>query len=222
MFLEIAEVLTQAETERLRHMAQTARFADGRLSSPHSTVKNNRQIDHADPAYAESSKLLAGALQRSEAFRNFAYPRMMAPPMLAKYAPGMNYGVHADAAFLPVGPRALRSDLSRTVFISAPEAYEGGELAIHLGTRAVTFKGPARSAILYPSNTLHEVRPVTAGERLVGLTFIESMIADGACRELMYELDEVAALEGLQMSWENRTRLQCVRNNLRRMWGERE
>ncbi|MGI9169551.1 MAG: Fe2+-dependent dioxygenase [Caulobacteraceae bacterium] len=222
MFLEVADVLTQAESHRLRQIAQDARFAEGRLSSLHSTVKNNRQIDHADPAYAESSRLLAAALQRNEAFRNFAYPRIMAPPMLAKYGPGMNYGIHADAAFLPVGPRPLRSDLSCTVFIGPPEAYEGGELAIHLGTRAVTFKGAAGSAIVYPSDTLHEVRPVTAGERLVGLTFIESMIADPVHRNLMYELEEVAALEGLKMSWENRTRLQCARNNLRRMWGEKE
>jgi PKHD-type hydroxylase len=61
---------------------------------------------------------------------------------------------------------------------------------------------------------------VTGGERLVGLTFIESMIPDGVHRELLYQLNEVAALEGLTMSWDNRTRLEYVRNNLRRMWGE--
>ena len=64
------------------------------------------------------------------------------------------------------------------------------------------------------------MRPVTAGERLVGLTFIESLIPDPVNRELLYQLDEVAALEGLTMSWDNRTRLEYVRNNLRRMWGE--
>src|SRR5579872_6678966 len=100
MFLEIPDVLTAPEIERLRVLAASARFADGRLSSPHSTVKNNLQVDHADPAYAESSKLMAGALQRNEAFRNFAFPRIMAPPMLARYVPGMAYGAHSDAAFI--------------------------------------------------------------------------------------------------------------------------
>jgi PKHD-type hydroxylase len=142
--------------------------------------------------------------------------------MLAKYVPGMNYGVHSDAAFMSLGERQLRSDLSCTLFIAAPETYEGGELSIALGTAKVAFKGPAGSAIVYPSNTLHQVVPVTAGERVVGLTFIESMIADPACREMLYHLDEVAALEGLNMSWENRTRFQCVRENLRRVWGESE
>jgi PKHD-type hydroxylase len=221
MFLEIHEVLARGELDHIRQLAMSARFVEGRRSSPHSTVKNNQQIDHADPAYAESSRLLAMALQRSEAFRNFAYPKTLAPPMLAKYAPGMNYGIHADAAFMPLA-KPLRSDLSCTVFISTPESYGGGELAIHLGVKPVTFKCQAGSAIVYPSNTLHEVRPVTSGERLVGLTFIESLIADTTHRNLMYELDEVAALEGLKMSWDNRTRLQCVRNNLLRMWSTKE
>src|SRR5665213_1885183 len=220
MFLEIPDVLTAPEVERLRQLAGGAKFADGKLSSPHTTVKNNQQIDLADPAHAESSKLLALALQRNEAFRGFAFPRIMAPPMLARYAPGMNYGVHSDAAFLPVGARPLRSDLSCTLFIGAPETYEGGELSIRLGARSVEFKGKAGSAVVYPSNTLHEVTPVTGGERLVGLTFIESMIPNGVHRELLYQLNEVAALEGLTMSWDNRTRLEYVRNNLRRMWGE--
>jgi len=222
VFLELPDVLTAPEIDRLRHLAVGARFADGRGSNPHSMAKNNLQIDPTDTAHAEASKLMAGALQRNEPFRGFSFPRIMAPPLLAKYAPGMNYGVHADAAFMPLGARPLRADLSCTIFIAAPDSYEGGELTIHLGTRAVSFKGEPGAAVIYPSNTLHEVKPVTAGERLVGITFIESMIPDPAHRELLYQLDEVAALEGYGMSWENRTRLQYVRSNLRRMWGESE
>jgi PKHD-type hydroxylase len=222
MFLEIPDVVTAAELAQLRHFARRANFVNGRISSPHSQVKNNLQIDHADAAYRESARLMAVALQRNEPFRNFAFPRIMAPPMLARYMPGMNYGLHSDAAFLPVGERPLRSDLSCTLFIAPPESYEGGELSIALGATRVNFKGAAGSAVIYPSNMLHEVRPVTAGERLVGITFIESQIPDPACRDMLYHLDEVAALEGFNMSWENRTRLQYVRNNLRRMWGEAE
>ncbi len=222
MFLELPEVLTADEVSRVRRLAGAARFADGRGSNPHSIAKNNLQIDANDPAHAEASRLMAGALQRNAVFRGFAFPRIMAPPMLTRYAPGMNYGVHSDTAFMPVGQRPLRSDVSCTVFIADPATYEGGELTIHLGTRAIPFKGAAGAAIVYPSNTLHEVTPVTAGERLVGITFIESMIPDPAHRDILYQLDEVAALEGFNISWENRTRLQYVRNNLRRMWGEAE
>ncbi len=222
MFLELDNVLTPQELQRLRALAKGARFAEGRLSNPHSSVKNNQQIDHADPAYGEASQIMAMALQRDEDFRRFAYPRIMAPPMLAKYQPGMAYGMHTDAAFLPVGQRPLRSDLSCTLFIAAPEDYEGGELAIQLGAKAVTFKGAAGSAVVYPSTTLHQVRAVQSGERLVGLTFIESAVPDPVHRELLFNLDEVWGLESQSMQPENRARLDYVRNNLRRMWGEAE
>jgi PKHD-type hydroxylase len=220
LFLELPDVLTPDEVARLRVLASAAQFVEGRRSNPNSSVKNNEQIDHADPAYRESSMLMAGALQRHEGFRNFAMPRMIAPPMLARYHPEMNYGLHSDAAFMPIAGRPLRSDLSCTLFIADPETYEGGALCVHLGTREIEFKGAAGSAVVYPSNTLHEVKPVSSGDRLVGITFIESQIPDGTFRELLYQLDEVAALEGLNMSWENRTRLQYVRGSLRRIWGE--
>lgn len=218
MFLEIDDVLTLEEIAALRASAETARFVDGRISSPHSTVKDNQQIAPEDEAYQASSRLMAAALQRNEPFRNFAFPGLMAPPLLARYRPGMKYGAHSDSAIIQLGARTLRSDLSCTIFISDPETYEGGALSVRLGTRDVAFKLKAGSAVVYPSTTLHQVTPVTAGERLVGITFVESQIADPAYRELLYELDEVAALEGNNMSLENRTRLQYVRTNLRRIW----
>jgi PKHD-type hydroxylase len=220
MFLELDEVLNPDEIKRLHAIAAAARFVDGRVSNPHSEVKKNLQIDSGDARTEEASKLMAAALFRVEDFRNFAFPRIMAPPILAKYSPGMHYGAHSDAAFLPLGPRPLRSDLSCTIFIGEPKSYEGGELSIRLGGRGIEFKGQPGSAVVYPSNTLHEVKPVTSGERLVGLTFIESMVPDGVHRDLLYQLNEVAALEGRNMSWDNWTRLEYVRNNLRRMWGE--
>lgn len=220
MFHELDDVLTEGELARLTAIAAASRFVDGRVTNPHSEVKDNLQIDQAGARTEEASKLMAGALFRIEDFRNFAFPRVLAPPLLAKYTPGMRYGAHSDAAFLPVGARPLRSDLSCTLFIAPPETYDGGELSIRLGSRTVEFKGKAGAAVVYPSNTLHEVKPVTRGERLVGLTFIESMVPDAVHRDLLYELNEVAALEGYNMSQENRTRLEYVRNYLRRMWGE--
>jgi PKHD-type hydroxylase len=218
MFLEIADVLTQAEVAQLREMAGRARFVDGRISSPGSPVKDNLQLDHGDAAYAPSSQLMAAALMRNEAFRNFAFPSLLAPPLLARYEPGMKYGAHSDSAFMQLGQRQLRSDLSCTIFLNPPDAYEGGALRVHLGSGQVEFKLQPGAAIVYPSTTLHEVVPLTGGQRLVGITFIESLIPDPTHRELLYELDEVAALEGNGMSWDNRTRLQYVRTNLRRMW----
>jgi len=112
----------------------------------------------------------------------------------------------------------LRSDLSCTIFLNDPAQYEGGALRIVLGNAELRFKGALGSAIVYPSSTLHEVEKVESGERIVGLTFIESQIADTSKRNLLYELNEVAALEGNRMSYENFTRLQSVQQNLMRRW----
>jgi PKHD-type hydroxylase len=220
MFLEVPDLLTPAEVARLREVAAKSTFIDGRITNPHSKVKNNDQLDYSGEAYAESSRMLAGALQRNEEFKRFAFPKAMAPPMLTKYGHGKNYGLHSDAPFMPIGERPLRSDLSCTIFVSSPESYEGGALEVLLGTKRVAFKGPAGSAIIYPSSTLHEVVPVTSGERLVGLTFIESRVGDQRQRELLYELNEVAALEGLSMDPENYTRIQHVQSSLFRLWAD--
>ena len=130
----------------------------------------------------------------------------------------MKYGAHADSGLLPVGGSRLRSDISCTVFVSDPNSYVGGELSIVLGNQAIAFKGDAGDVILYPSTTLHEVVPVLSGERIVSITFIESYIADQHQRMQVYELNELAALEGGSMKWENRVRLDVVRQNLMRMW----
>lgn len=220
MFLEVKGVLQEAEIARLSEIAARLHFVDGRVSNPNNKAKNNLQADFSDPLHAESSNLLLAAIYRSRGFLDFAMPRRMMAPMLARYEPGMQYGIHSDSAYMPFpgSTEPLRSDVSATIFLSPPQAYEGGELAIHFGTRAIAIKGEPGDAIIYPSTTLHEVRPVRSGQRLVAITFVESLIADETKRNLLYELNEVTALEGLNMRWENRTRLEAVRNNLTRLW----
>jgi PKHD-type hydroxylase len=73
-------------------------------------------------------------------------------------------------------------------------------------------------AIFYPSTTVHQVMPVTSGERLVLITFIESQIPDQLQRDMLYALGEVRALEAAKMDWRNRTQLDYVIQNLHRMW----
>lgn len=219
MFKEL-EVLNAAQVAELRAIAASANFVDGRISNPHSKVKQNLQL-HDEAAYNRSSQILTQALYAHEDFQNFAFPVAMLPPLMARYTNEMRYGAHADAAFLKLGNMGLRSDLSCTVFLSDPAGYEGGALAVQLGSRRLAFKGKAGTAVVYPSDMLHEVEPVSAGERLVAITFIQSRIADNFRRELLYELNEVAALEGLGMAPENFARLQLVQANLLRHWGDK-
>jgi PKHD-type hydroxylase len=178
----------------------------------------------SDPGYGESARIVADAFARSRPFQDFAMPKKIAPPLLARYEPGMKYGAHADVAYMKIaqdgGTMTLRSDISCTVFLNDPAAYAGGELVLHIGTRPVVIKGQPGEAFVYPSTLLHEVRPVSHGQRLVSITFIESLVPDERERTALYELKEVLALEGLKMDWVNRVRMEVTLNNLIRLWSK--
>lgn len=216
----ILQILTPKEVEECRRIAASAPFVHGRISNPHNTAKDNEQL-HEQKAWQQSAQLLGDALMRSEEFREFAFPVELAPPLITRYKPGMKYGAHADAAFLPLPGGAIRSDLSCTIFLNEPEGYDGGSLHIRLGDADLRFRLKPGEAIIYPSDTMHEVEPVTKGERLVAITFIQSQVRDPFRRNLLFELNEVAALEGLKMDPQNYGRLQLVQMNLLRYWGEK-
>jgi PKHD-type hydroxylase len=218
MFLQIENFLEPQEVQAIAQIARQAKFIDGKLSNPHNVTKDNVIGDANDPLARQASQIALAALQRSEEAKNFVIPQRVAVPTLTRYEAGMKYGAHIDSAFLPVGPQPLRSDVSCTIFIASPADYQGGELLIHLGTEVTRIKGNAGSAVFYPSTRVHQVTPVSSGQRLVMITFIESQIPDEMQRDLLYALGEVRALEGLKMDWRNRTQLEYVIANLLRMW----
>ena len=218
MFLQIDNYLTAAEVREVADIARQAKFIEGRRSNPHNHTKDNVIGDPNDPMAQKASQIALAALQRNEQSRNFAFPQRMALPSLARYDVGMKYGAHIDAAFLPLGPQPLRSDVSCTLFISDPVDYEGGELVVYMGSEIIRIKGNAGSAIFYASTHVHQVEPVKSGSRLVMITFIESQIPDPLERDLLYSLGEVRAYESSKMEWRARTQLDYVFANLHRMW----
>jgi PKHD-type hydroxylase len=220
MFLQIDNFLTAAEVQSIADLARQTKFVDGRRSNPHNTTKNNVIADPNDPMGQQAAQITLNAFQRSEQARDFVFPQRVAIPVLTRYDAGMHYGAHIDSAFLPGAPLPLRSDVSCTIFISDPATYQGGELVVYLGSEIVRIKGNAGQAVLYASTSVHQVAPITSGERLVMITFIESQIPDQMQRHLLYSLGEVRALEGLKMDWRNRTQIEYVIANLHRMWAK--
>jgi PKHD-type hydroxylase len=217
----ILPILNPQEVDECRKIAAAAPFVHGRITNPHNTAKDNEQL-HEQQAYQRSSQMLLQAFGRSAEFAEFAFPVLIAPPLITRYKPGMKYGAHADAAFLQMPGQTIRSDLSCTIFLNEPDSYEGGALHIRLGDAGIRFKLKPGEAIVYPSDTSHEVEPVTKGERLVAITFIQSRVPDPFRRNLLFNLNEVAALEGLNMEPQNYSRLQLVQQNLLRYWGEKD
>jgi PKHD-type hydroxylase len=215
----VLPILTSEEVAECRKIAESSPFIDGRITNPHNTAKQNEQL-HDQAGYARSAQIVQAAMLRSPELLEFAFPVKIAPPLLTRYKPGMKYGLHSDAAYMQLPNLQLRSDLSCTIFLNDPDSYEGGALHIKLGDGDIRFKLRPGEAIVYPSDMLHEVEPVTKGERLVAITFMQSRIQDPFRRNLLFNLNEVAALEGLTMKPENFTLLQLVREQLLRYWGD--
>ena len=192
----LPDVLGPAEREAVTKVMAEAAFAPGRATAigPARERKHNLQLDRARcPEIGRIDRLVVDALCRVPEFNRAALPRRFAPPLYARYEPGMSYGAHVDAAVLGSGtPDPMRADLAVTVFLSAPSEYEGGELALRTSFGEHEVKLPAGSAVVYPATTLHQVRPVTRGVRLVVVTWVQSWVRDGASREILADISRAA------------------------------
>ena len=128
------------------------------------------------------------AISNHRVLKAAAQPKRFSKLIVSKTEKDGGYGLHVDNAFMPMGDGHIRTDLSFTLFLSSPEAYEGGELIIEHAGQTLGVKPKAGDLILYPSTNLHEVRTVTSGTRLVCVGWIESQIPRGDDREVLFDL----------------------------------
>lgn len=213
----IAELLTPDEVARIRAIIAAGPWEAGAATAGHlaQRAKANAQLAAASPAAADAGAIVRAALDRSPAFLAAALPRTVLPPLFSRYAPGEAYGPHVDNALRRSGSGWVRTDLSVTLFLSPPESYEGGALLIADGAASHRVKLPAGTAILYPADTIHQVEPVGAGERLAAVIWVESLVGDAAARRILLELDGAVQQLGDHPS---ALRLTGIYHNLLRRW----
>ena len=194
--LTLIEVLGPEDVARVRDGLAEAPFRDGRRTAGSAArkVKSNLQADGSDERVRALADFVRQALERSEVLRLYARPARWSKLLFSRYAPGDAYGLHVDDATMAAedGGR-LRTDLSFTLFLSDPESYDGGALVVDGldGEREV--KLPAGGVVLYPTGALHRVEPVTRGQRLACVGWIQSLIRREDERELLFDLGRVRA-----------------------------
>jgi PKHD-type hydroxylase len=190
MILCIADLLSAAELVALRRGLGKAVFQDGRETAGwHARkVKRNEQAAPASRAARAAGERIAAALEANPVFAAGVQPRAIRPLLISRYGAGMEYGPHVDDAIMGAEQR-IRSDVSVTVFLNAPEAYDGGALVIESAGGEQAFKLPAGHAIAYPSTSLHRVEKVTRGTRLVAVTWVQSLVRAAEDREILFDLD---------------------------------
>jgi len=222
MIIEVADLLNPRELEILRDMYRHGTARDGVLSAEvHAArVKNNRELALSEQHAARVRGLIVTACNRLPYLVNALAPKMISSPLLSLYETGMAYGSHIDSAIGESRGETFRSDISCTVFLDDPNAYDGGELYIETEYGDRTFKAPAGHAVFYPTLFRHQVKPVSRGLRRVCVFWAQSLIRDPRRRLLIFELAQASSWlgrEGVSRE-EIRAKLTTVRENLYRMW----
>src|SRR5689334_4040219 len=225
MLLAIPDVLTWEQITQARRMLEEADWVDGKVTAGHqsSKSKDNMQIPENHPAARQVGDLILAALGKNPLFLAAALPLRVFPPLFNRYSGGQSFGTHVDNAIrqVPGTPHRIRTDLSATLFFTGPEEYDGGELMVEDTYGVHSVKLPPGHLVLYPSTSLHHVRPVTRGARICSFFWIQSMIRDDAERTLLFDLD--AAIQRISRDVPDHpsaVQLTGIYHNLIRRWAE--
>lgn len=226
MLIEIPAVLDAAALARVRGIIDVADWIDGNATSGYQSAlaKRNRQLPEDSAAAREAGQMVLAALGASPLFFAAALPLKIFPPLFNAYEGGETFGVHVDNAVrIQRGSEfRLRSDLSATLFLEDPEAYDGGELVVETQFGAQAVKLPAGHMLLYPSSSLHRVEPVTRGRRVASFFWIQSMVRDTEARRSLFELDTAIQTIAQDRGHDDPAIIQLtgVYHNLLRRWAD--
>lgn len=223
MLLVIPAVLDRQTLSQVRSLLDQGRFIDGRLSAGKTAkrVKHNEELQSGTRQMEQLNSLVMGSLVQHPLYQAAVMPYRVATPYYARYTSGMSYGDHIDDPVMGPPGGQYRSDVSTTVFLNSPDDYAGGELVIRTVFGEQSLKPAAGDAVIYPSSSLHHISEVTSGERLVAVTWTQSMLRDPAKRELVFQLYQ--ARENLletQSDSATATQVDHAYVNLVRMWSD--
>lgn len=154
-------------------------------------MKRNQQLQDNSPLRQQLGQIVLSALAIHPLYNAATLPSRTLAPRFNRYEGGEQHGFHIDGSVMELGADAgqLRSDISCTLFLKEPDAYDGGELIVNDTYGKHGFKLPAGDLIVYPSISLHRVALVTRGARLAAFFWVQSLIRDDAQRRLLLELD---------------------------------
>ena len=225
MIIRVPALLSAEQLAAAHALLAEAPWGAGRATAGYQSVKvkNNRQLPETHPTALRLGDMILAALDRNPLFMSGALPMKVVPPLFNRYEGAQAYGNHIDGAIRPIAgtTHRVRTDLSATLFLTAPEDYDGGELTIEDTFGAQQVKLEAGDMILYPGTSLHRVEPVTRGVRIAAFFWIQSMVRDDGQRKMLFELD--TAIQQLARISPDQGPVMTVTNvyhNLLRHWAD--
>jgi PKHD-type hydroxylase len=230
MMVQIPALLLAEQVAHLRATLAATDWVDGKVTAgtQSAQAKHNLQVPEDAPAAHALGEIILTALGRNERFMSAALASRVFPPLFNRYDAGMDFGSHIDNAIRFVksspgtaNPVRVRTDLSATLFLTDPHAYDGGELVVEdtFGTHKV--KLAAGDLVLYSATSRHHVTPVTRGSRWSSFFWIQSMVRDDGARTMLFDMDN--AIQGLRRQLgdsEHVVNLTGLYHNLVRRWAD--
>ena len=223
MLSEIPQIISPAVLEKIGSLLETATWHEGSASAGAQArnIKTNQEMDQSCDSWKAINQQVVSQLYAHPTFQSLVLPSKVSAAFISRCQPGMHYGKHIDDPVMGTPGARYRSDIAVSVFLSAPDNYEGGELTIQSQFGPVAVKLAAGSAVVYPASSVHEVTPVTSGERIVCALWAQSLVREPDKRELLHQLDE--AREALHQSASQALvtqQIEQVYANLLRMWSD--
>jgi len=158
------KVFTKEECEKIIKIAKNKGLTKGTTRSKDETDVRQSQIcwlyafDNLEWVFKKITDIV---LNLNSRFFNFDIFGLNEGLQFTNYkAPSNKYGKHIDKGL----DNVIRK-LSLSIQLTNPKEYEGGELFLYEDEKGIEMKKEQGTLILFPSYILHEVKPITKGER---------------------------------------------------------
>jgi len=160
------------------------KFVDGAKTGPkEKEIKDNTQQE--DIELNKMANTAVAKIMRESPISDLHPFNKLSPCYMLKYEVGQHYADHVDYWNM----WGNRTDY--TAVINLNEDYEGGEHFLKIGTETIERKLKAGKILIYPSDYIHGVRPITSGVRKCLTFWLESSIPDPTMRYYITEFNKL-------------------------------
>lgn len=222
MLLQIPQIINQQLLNELKGALHRVSWTSTQINDQNARSSFFQLNENSIEAKYFGQQILS-ALETNPLFISSALPAKIYPPFFRKYIENQGHSTKIDTALKQVQGTSIRIrlDLSAIIFLSEPNEYEGAELVIEDNYGTHQIKLPAGHMILYPSSSLHYLKPVINGNRITANFFVESMVRDDAKRTILFDMDNsIRTLIQDQPGHTSVSQLTGIYHNLLRMWSQ--
>ena len=156
------KVFTKEECEKIIFIAKAKGLIKGRTRGKSDARSSNITWLYSDDNLEWAFRRITDiVLHLNNKYFNFDIFGLNEGLQFTNYkSPSDKYGKHIDRA-----NNFVIRKLSLSIQLTDPKEYEGGQLILYEDKKGIEMKKEQGTLILFPSYTLHEVKPVTKGER---------------------------------------------------------